>query len=82
MGLWLAIGLAIFAAIFLPWWAFIAAVIVVLLELARRNGSFGGRRHGDADGSEAFAQVAPPTAALNVRDPRAQLDAGDRLGRR
>ena len=82
MGLWIALALVVFAAIFLPWWAFIGAVIVLLVVLARRNGAFGQRQHGDLDGSGAFAQVSPRTAGVQIRDPRAQVDTGDRLGRR
>ena len=78
----LAIGFAVVAAVLLPWWGFIGAVLVVCLVLARRNGAFQRRGHGDRDGSGAFAQVSPTTAGLQLRDPRAQVDAGDRLGRR
>lgn len=63
-------------------WLFLGGLFGVLVLLARRNGAFGRRGHGDPDGTAAFAQVAPRTTGLQVRDPRAQLDAGDRLGGR
>ena len=63
-------------------WLFLIAFVVVLVLLAWRNGAFGQRRYGDEDGRNAFSQVAPRTGAVQVRDPRAQLQAGDRLGGR
>ena len=63
-------------------WLFLGLGFVVLLVLAWRNGAFERRGHGDPDPRGAFSQVAPRTGALQVRDPRAQLDAGDRLGGR
>ena len=63
-------------------WLFLGLGFLLLVLLAARNGAFRGRRHGDPDESGAFSQVAPRTAALQVRDPRAQLDAGDHLGGR
>lgn len=59
----------------------VAGVFVLLLLIARRNGAFQERRHGDLDGSGAFPQVGARTQ-LQIRDPRAQVDTGDRLGRR
>ena len=50
---------------------FLVAAFVVLLLVARRNGAFTTRRHGDPDGSEAYAPVTPRTS-LQIRDPRAQ----------
>ena len=63
-------------------WLFLGLGFVVLILLAWRNGAFGRRQYDDRAGIDAHAQVAPPTAGLQVRDPRAHLDAGDRLGGR
>jgi hypothetical protein len=43
----------------------------VLLLIARRNGAFAARRHGEPDGSEAYSPVTPRTS-IQIRDPRAQ----------
>ena len=63
-------------------WLFLGFGFVLLIVLAWRNGAFGRRSHDDPDARGAFSQVAPRTGALQVRDPRSQLDAGDRLGGR
>jgi hypothetical protein len=63
-------------------WLFLGIGFLLLVLLAARNGAFGRRRQGDESGSNAFPQVASRNAALQVRDPRAQLPAGDRLGGR
>lgn len=55
---------------------------VVLLVLAWRNGSFRRRGEGELD-PRAFPQIQPgQRPGESIRDPRANLDAGDRLGRR
>jgi hypothetical protein len=62
---------------------FIGIVAVVLLVLAWRNGAFEGRGRGDLDGRGAYPQIQPGgRSGESIRDPRAKLDAGDRLGRR
>ena len=63
-------------------WLFLGLLFIVLIALAWRNGAFGRGRYDDPSGRDAFAQVAPPTAALNVRDFRAQMGPGDELGGR
>ncbi len=55
---------------------------VVLLGLAWRNGSFRRRGAGELD-PRAFPQIQPgQLPGQSIRDPRANLDTGDRLGRR
>jgi hypothetical protein len=63
-------------------WLFLGLGFVLLIALAWRNGAFGQRRYDDADGKDAYSQVAPSTAALQTRDFRAPLGAGDKLGGR
>ena len=63
-------------------WVFLGGGFLLLILLAGRNGAFQQRHYGDRDGRGSFPQVAPPTTGLQVRDPRAQIDVGDRLGRR
>ena len=63
-------------------WLFLGVGFLILVVLAARNGAFQRRRHDEPNGKGAFAQVASRNAGLQVRDPRAQLDAGDRLGGR
>ena len=50
---------------------FLLVAFTVLLLIARRNGAFGIRRHGEPDGSEAYAPVTP-RSSIQIRDPRAQ----------
>jgi hypothetical protein len=62
---------------------FFGVVFVVLLVLAWRTGVFQRGRESDADVRGAFPQVQPGgRSGESIRDPRAQLDAGDKLGRR
>ena len=62
---------------------FFGIVFVVLLVLARRNGAFGRRGHGDLDGRGAYPQIQPGgTSGQSIRDPRARVPDGDKLGRR
>ena len=63
-------------------WLFLGLGFVVLIILAWRNGAFGQRRYDDKSGKDAYSQVAPRTAALNVRDFRSPMQPGDQLGGR
>jgi hypothetical protein len=63
-------------------WVFLAGEFLALVVLAWRNGAFQQRKYNDKPGRDAFSQVAPSTAALQVDDPRAQLPPGDQLGGR
>lgn len=49
---------------------FAAVAFVVLVLLARRNGAYGGSRHGDPRGSDVVPPVPPNTAIGGFRDPR------------
>ena len=62
-------------------WLFLGGGFVVLVLLAWRNGAFGRRGYGDADGRGAISLVGGLTQS-QLRDPGAQLAAGDRLGGR
>jgi hypothetical protein len=58
-------------------------VFVVLLALGWRNGAFQRRGPGEADGRDRYPRVQPGgRTGESIRDPRSQLDAGDKLGRR
>lgn len=62
---------------------FFVVLAVILLAIAWRNGVFQRRGPGDADVRGAYPQIQPGgRPGESIRDPRAQLDAGDRLGRR
>jgi hypothetical protein len=62
---------------------FFGILFVVLLVVAWRSGRFRRDAQGDRDVRSAFPQVQPGgTTGQSIRDPRAQLDAGDKLGRR
>ena len=61
---------------------FFGIAFVVLLVLAWRNGSFRRRGEGELD-PRAFPQIQPgQRPGESIRDPRANLPAGDKLGRR
>ena len=64
-------------------WLFLIAFVVVLVLLAWRNGAFRGRGPGEVDGRGAYPRIQPGgRSGESIRDPRAGLDAGDKLGRR
>ena len=62
---------------------FFGILAVILLVIAWRNGVFQRRGSDDVDGRDAYPRIQPGgRPGESIRDPRAQLDAGDRLGRR
>lgn len=62
---------------------FFGVVFVVLLLIAWRNGAFQRGGSGTVDDRSSFPQIQPGgQGGQSIRDPRAKLDAGDRLGRR
>jgi hypothetical protein len=64
-------------------WLFLGLAFIVLIVLAWHNGAFQRRGSDDPDGRGAFPQIQPGgRGGESIRDPRAQLDAGDRLGGR
>ena len=62
---------------------FFGVIFAILLAVAWRNGVFQRRSEGGIDGRGAYPQIQPGgRSGESIRDPRAKLDAGDRLGRR
>jgi hypothetical protein len=62
---------------------FFGVLFVVLLLIAWRNGAFQRSGPGTVDDRSSFPQIQPGgQSGQSIRDPRAKLDAGDRLGRR
>ena len=62
---------------------FFGIVFVLLLVLASRNGAFQRGGPGTVDDRSSFPQIQPGgQSGQSIRDPRAKVDAGDRLGRR
>ena len=62
---------------------FLAVILVILLGIAWRNGVFLRGSQGERDARGAFPQIQPGgRSGESIRDPRAQLDPGDKLGRR
>jgi hypothetical protein len=61
--------------------AFFGVLAVLLLFILWRSRSFQRSSEGHERGDEGFPHVGNETQ-LEIRDPRARLDDGDRLGRR
>ena len=61
---------------------FFGVVFLVVLAVAWRTGVFRRGGKGDADPSGAYPQIQPGgRSGESIRDPRARLPDGDKLGR-
>ena len=61
---------------------FFGVVFVILLVVGWRNGVFRRGREAPLDSSGAYPQIQPGgRSGESIRDPRARLPDGDKLGR-